>query len=158
MLCVLGLDMVTIVNVRISKNLFIILGLLGLDLVTKLGAQNYLANKKTIELIPKILELVYIENSGFAFSLGSNLSYFLIIIYLIALGVLVVVYRKLDTKIEKLLILLVSAGVLGNGVDRAFDGKVIDFISLNHFAVFNLADIYITISLGLYAFLQIKKR
>lgn len=158
MLCVLGLDMVTIVNVRISKNLFIILGLLGLDLVTKLGAQNYLANKKTIELIPKILELVYIENSGFAFSLGSNLSYFLIIIYLIALGVLIVVYRKLDTKIEKLLILLVSAGVLGNGVDRAFDGKVIDFISLNHFAVFNLADIYITISLGLYAFLQIKKR
>ena len=158
MLCVLGLDMVTIVNVRISKNLFIILGLLGLDLVTKLGAQNYLANKKTIELIPKILELVYIENSGFAFSLGSNLSYFLIIIYLIALGVLVVVYRKLDTKTEKLLILLVSAGVLGNGVDRAFDGKVIDFISLNHFAVFNLADIYITISLGLYTFLQIKKR
>jgi signal peptidase II len=150
--------MVTIVNVRISKNLFIILGLLGLDLVTKLGAQNYLANKKTIELIPKILELVYIENSGFAFSLGSNLSYLLIIIYLFALGVLVVVYRKLDTKIEKLLILLVSAGVLGNGVDRAFDGKVIDFISLNHFAVFNLADIYITISLGLYAFLQIKKR
>lgn len=150
--------MVTIVNVRISKNIFIILGLLGLDLVTKLGAQNYLANKKTIELIPKILELVYIENSGFAFSLGSNLSYLLIIIYLIALGVLVVVYRKLDTKTEKLLILLVSAGVLGNGVDRAFDGKVIDFISLNHFAVFNLADIYITISLGLYAFLQIKKR
>lgn len=150
--------MVTIVNVRISKNLFIILGLLGLDLVTKLGAQNYLANKKTIELIPKILELVYIENSGFAFSLGSNLSYLLIIIYLIALGVLVVVYRKLDTKTEKLLILLVGAGVLGNGVDRAFDGKVIDFISLNHFAVFNLADIYITISLGLFAFLQIKKR
>lgn len=150
--------MVTIVNVRIPKNLFIILGLLGLDLVTKVSAQNYLANKKTIELIPKILELVYIENSGFAFSLGSNLSYLLIIIYLIALGVLVVVYRKLDTKTEKLLILLVSAGVLGNGVDRAFDGKVIDFISLNHFAVFNLADIYITISLGLYAFLQIKKR
>ena len=150
--------MVTIVNVRISKNLFIILGLLGLDLVTKLGAQNYLANKKTIELIPKILELVYIENSGFAYSLGSNLSYLLIIIYLIALGVIVVVYRKLNTKTEKLLILLVSAGVLGNGVDRAFDGKVIDFISLNHFAVFNLADIYITISLGLYAFLQIKKR
>lgn len=150
--------MVTIVNVRISKNLFIIIGLLGLDLVTKLGAQNYLANKKTIELIPKILELVYIENSGFAFSLGSNLSYLLIIIYLIALGVLVVVYRKLDTRTEKLLILLVGAGVLGNGVDRAFDGKVIDFISLNHFAVFNLADIYITISLGLYAFLQIKKR
>lgn len=150
--------MVTIFNVRISKNLFIILGLLGLDLVTKLGAQNYLANKKTIELIPKILELVYIENSGFAFSLGSNLSNLLIIIYLIALGVLVVIYRKLDTKTEKLLILLVSAGVLGNGVDRAFDGKVIDFISLNHFAVFNLADIYITISLGLYAFLQIKKR
>lgn len=150
--------MVTIVNVRISKNLFIILGLLGLDLVTKLGAQNYLANKKTIELIPKILELVYIENSGFAFSLGSNLSYLLIIIYLIALGVLVVVYRKLDTRTEKLLILLVGAGVLGNGVDRAFDGKVIDFISLNHFAVFNLADIYITISLGLFAFLQIKKR
>jgi signal peptidase II len=41
-------------------------------------------------------------------------------------------------------LLLVSAGAIGNGLDRLLRGYVVDFLHLHHWPVFNVADIYIT--------------
>ena len=40
---------------------------------------------------------------------------------------------------------LISAGAVGNGIDRAFNGYVVDFLKFEfvNFAIFNLADVFI---------------
>jgi len=40
---------------------------------------------------------------------------------------------------------LIFAGALGNAWERIFKGYVTDMISVEHFAVFNLADSYISL-------------
>jgi signal peptidase II len=40
---------------------------------------------------------------------------------------------------------LLLAGALGNLIDRAWHGYVVDFLHVPHWPVFNVADIYVTV-------------
>jgi signal peptidase II len=42
-------------------------------------------------------------------------------------------------------LILVTAGAVGNYLDRVFRGYVVDFVHLKHWPVFNIADVYVTV-------------
>ena len=125
--------------------------LVGLDLMTKLWAQNTLP-EKPISLIQGVFELRYLENRGAAFGLLQNQRTFFIILTIIFLAAMVYVYMRIPSDKKylplRLLVIIVSAGAFGNFYDRLKLTYVRDFLyfSLIDFPIFNVADIYVTCS------------
>lgn len=90
-------------------------------------------------------------NPGIAFSIPVPLA----ITIAISFGILSLIsYLLINKKLESNIIwILLIAGGIGNLIDRIRIGMVIDFIQIGNFPVFNLADIYITLSaLGIIIF------
>ena len=95
-------------------------------------------------------------NSGAAFSMGQNLTWLITAIQLgFVIGALVFGPR-LHNRWEVLGIALIAGGALGNLIDRLFRppgfwfGHVVDYIAIGDFAVFNLADTFINIGVGVF--------
>jgi lipoprotein signal peptidase len=116
------------------------------DLGSKLLVVADLEDHAPIQVIGDVLTLQVIRNGGAAFGIGQALT---IIFTLIAASVIVVIWRiarKLHSLPWAVALGLLLGGALGNLTDRlfrdpsVFRGHVVDFISLQHFAVFNLAD------------------
>ena len=103
--------------------------------------------------IPKVVSLTYLKNSGAAFSMLENQQWFFTIITLIAMGAaFVYLYRHINGSIWLLLgLTLIISGGIGNFIDRLCQGFVVDMFHLDfmNFAIFNVADIYLTIGVGL---------
>ena len=103
--------------------------------------------------IPKVVSLTYLKNSGAAFSMLENQQWFFTIITLIAMGAaFVYLYRHIKGSIWLLLgLTLIISGGIGNFIDRLRQGFVVDMFHLDFmtFAIFNVADIYLTIGVGL---------
>lgn len=103
--------------------------------------------------IPKVVSLTYLKNSGAAFSMLENKQWFFTIITLIAMGAaFVYLYRHIKGSIWLLLgLTLIISGGIGNFIDRVRQGFVVDMFHLDfmNFAIFNVADIYLTIGVGL---------
>ena len=103
--------------------------------------------------IPKVVSLTYLKNSGAAFSMLENQQWFFAIITLIAMGAaFVYLYRHIKGSIWLLLgLTLIISGGIGNFIDRLRQGFVVDMFHLDfmNFAIFNVADIYLTVGVGL---------
>lgn len=103
--------------------------------------------------IPKVVSLTYLKNSGAAFSMLENQQWFFTIITLIAMGAaFVYLYRHIESSIWLLLgLTLIISGGIGNFIDRLRQGFVVDMFHLDfmNFAIFNVADIYLSIGVGL---------
>ena len=103
--------------------------------------------------IPKVVSLTYLKNSGAAFSRLENQQWFFAILTLFALGAaFVYVYRHIKGSIWLLLgLTLIISGGIGNFIDRVRQGFVVDMFHLDfmNFAIFNVADIYLTVGVGL---------
>ena len=103
--------------------------------------------------IPKVVSLTYLKNSGAAFSMLENQQWFFAIITLIAMGAaFVYLYRHIKGSIWLLLgLTLIISGGIGNFIDRVHQGFVVDMFHLDvmNFAIFNVADIYLTVGVGL---------
>ena len=103
--------------------------------------------------IPKVVSLTYLKNSGAAFSMLENQQWFFTILTLIAMGAaFVYLYRHIKGSIWLLLgLTLIISGGIGNFIDRLRQGFVVDMFHLDfmNFAIFNVADIYLTIGVGL---------
>ena len=125
-------------------------GLIVADLLTKLAASKL--GSREVVLIPGVLSLSYIENHGAAFGIMQGRQWLLIVIsaVIIAAAVVFCIRRIRDTRYRYLRVLTVFlvAGALGNMIDRIMLGYVRDFIyfKLIDFPVFNVADIYVTVS------------
>ena len=123
-----------------------------LDQYTKYLAVNHLMNKDDIILIPGVLQLHYLENTGAAFSLleGKQVLFAIITPILLILLSYVLIRMPQNKKYTLLnyIIIFVIAGAIGNYIDRVTNNYVVDFIyfSLINFPVFNVADIYVTCS------------
>ena len=120
------------------------------DQVTKHWALNALNNGRTIDIF-WTLRFNLVFNSGMAFSKGQGLGRF---IGLLAIGVAVWLWlslRKVSTTIGVVGTAMLIGGAIGNVVDRLFRGdawlrgSVVDFIDLQWFPVFNVADSSVTI-------------
>ena len=103
--------------------------------------------------IPKVVSLTYLKNSGAAFSMLENQQWIFAIITLIAMGAaFVYLYRHIKGSIWLLLgLTLIISGGIGNFIDRVRQGFVVDMFHLDfmNFAIFNVADIYLTVGVGL---------
>lgn len=116
--------------------------LLIFDQLTK-----YFARKLTfsIPLIKNFLHLTYVKNTGIGFGLFQNTNPYMIWISIIALGFILFYYDNIPKKLfPKLMILFLTAGIIGNLIDRIIFGHVIDFIDFRIWPVFNIADSLIT--------------
>ncbi len=118
------------------------------DQLTKSWAVSHLADGHTDNLVGS-LRLRLTSNSGSAFSLGSgaNLGPLIAVLALVVVVVLVFHGQTTRTRLGALAAGLVAGGALGNVVDRAvragggfLGGHVIDFVDLQWWPVFNVAD------------------
>lgn len=96
----------------------------------------------------------YTTNTGAAFGILQNQNILLMIISIIAL--IIFFYFSKDYDILPLGLLI--GGTLGNLIDRIFYGYVIDFINLNIWPSFNIADSANTIGIILLILYSIKKK
>ena len=125
---------------------------IALDRYTKLLAKSHLKGNKPFVIIDKVLELIYTENRGAAFGIMQEKQiFFFIITAAVMLAILYVILRlPTDKRYIPLLIALsfVFSGAVGNLIDRVTNSYVIDFIYFMpiNFPVFNVADIYVTLS------------
>ena len=133
-------------------DLLMIAGLIALDQYTKQWAKVYLKDKPAYNLINGILELNYLENQGAAFGMLPNQKVFFIFVAFVILFVVGYVLLKVpDQKrytILHFLFSLIVAGSIGNMIDRVRYDYVVDFIYFVriNFPIFNVADIYATVS------------
>ena len=134
--------------------LFVAVALLtGFDQLTKLLAVKNLKGKADIPLIPDVLYFQYLENRGAAFGIFQDRKIFLVLLTsLILVGVCYVLWKiPADKKYIylKLLCFLITAGGIGNLIDRVRRNYVIDFIYFApiDFPVFNVADIYVSVGM-----------
>lgn len=132
-----------------------------LDQWTKVIAAAHLRGNEGVVLIPNVLELKYVENTGMAFGLleGARIFFFVATVLVMALIVYLIVRMPFKKRFLPLFLLItgVAGGAAGNFIDRTFLGFVVDFIyvSLIRFPVFNVADCFVTVcSLLLVTFLM----
>ncbi len=119
------------------------------DQLTKLWAICKLKPLQTFELLPGILHLTYAENTGAAFSIFQGKTAFLIILPVIVCLAIVhyLISKRAKHALERWSLVLILSGAVGNIIDRIMRGAVVDFfeIRLFEFAIFNVADIFVTI-------------
>lgn len=117
-----------------------------LDLLSKIWVVKSLEGHDSIDLLGHYLRLDAIRNAGAAFGMGQGMT---IVFTVIAAGVIVVIARlsrRLYSAPWAVALGLLLGGAFGNLTDRlfrapgGFQGRVVDFIAPEHFAVFNLAD------------------
>jgi signal peptidase II len=126
------------------------------DQLAKLAINHTLAHGEQVEVTP-FFNLVYVLNSGAAFSVLANASgwqrYFFIAIGLAISAWLVRILRQHLPRLEALGYSLTLGGALGNITDRVFRGQVVDFLDFywlhTHFPAFNLADVAIALGAAL---------
>lgn len=134
----------------VSYFLISIILLVLLDQFTKYLAVEFLKNNESFVLIPGILELEYLENTGAAFGILLGQQWFFYIITIVMIFVMVFIYFKMPMNKKYLpghiVLIFIIAGAIGNFIDRVVQQYVVDFIyfSLINFPKFNFADIYIT--------------
>lgn len=96
-----------------------------------------------IDLIEGALTLRLTYNSGGAFGIMQGLPGFFMIATLVVVGVVIYWARGLEDPVWAIPLGLVLGGGLGNVADRIFrdtGGRVVDFIDLHVWPVFNVAD------------------
>ena len=143
--------------------IILILVLTAIDQLSKLYMYNMSGGEigYSIPIINDFFHLTYIENHGGIFGVfQGKINYFAIIsIVLIAYVVITEIknFKKYKFPI-KLGISIITAGALGNMIDRIFRGFVIDMIDFRGIwgFIFNIADTYIHIGLYIILFTLIK--
>lgn len=123
----------------------------GLDLLVKNIVIANLDPQQPVPLLGGLVTLRLIRNPGAAFSMGED---FTLVLTIIALAALVAVLGWVVPRVGHtgwaVTIGCLLAGITGNLADRLFRepgpfrGHVVDFIQLPNFAIFNVADMFIT--------------
>ncbi len=130
-----------------SYLLLISAGLL-LDQISKLWSVAELKPIRTMVILKNVLSLTYRENTGAAFSILEGHTEFLTVITIIVtvLILFIVVSGKIKNSIAEYSLLFIAIGGIGNCIDRIFTGRVVDMFEFTfiNFAVFNVADIFVT--------------
>lgn len=140
-----------------SRPLPILIGVIAavlLDQIIKIAVDRTLPFQEAVEVIP-MLALYRTYNYGVAFSMLSGMDgWFIVGMRLIIVAFVLWLWRRTDKHrtFAHLGYAFIIAGALGNILDRFLYGHVVDYILFYtetwSFAVFNLADIFITTGAG----------
>ena len=119
-------------------SVLVVAAIVALDQLTKYLATTHLAPVGSMPFIPGIMELRYLLNDGMAFSLLSGGRWLLIAVTSVAMAGM---------------LLMIIGGGIGNLIDRVATGYVVDFFATTFidFAVFNVADCFVTVGVFLLA-------
>lgn len=122
-----------------------------LDQFSKYIVVENMALGESIPIIEEVFHLTYILNPGAAFGMFAHNRLFFIAIAGIVIGIIIWARREIlaspwEVKVGCGLFL---GGAIGNLIDRARQGLVIDFFDFRIWPVFNIADIAICIGVGL---------
>ena len=126
--------------------------LVGIDQLTKYLALVNLKPIGSTTVVDGFLDLTFVENRGVAFGMFSGKKWFILLLTLCIVAFLVYYFVKMPRTKEyqwvRCAMVLVLAGAVGNMLDRVFRGYVVDFFyfSLIDFPIFNVADIYVTMT------------
>lgn len=122
--------------------------IVGLDQLTKYLTVRGIPMGEQVPLIPGVIHLTYVRNTGAAFSLFSGMRWlFLLLVVVFFAATALLIRRGVVTRTAELWSLAaIGGGALGNAIDRLLYGSVIDMIEPEFidFAVFNVADSFIT--------------
>jgi signal peptidase II len=146
-------------NRLILPMVFIIVSIiLSLDQLTKFLANKNLLLNKSVPLISNFFHLTLIYNRGAAFGLLKNQVHLFIFTSIIAIILIYLNLKDVESKKYSIALSLILAGALGNLIDRLFFGHVIDFLDFRVWPVFNIADSAITIGMILLGFTILKSK
>ena len=126
----------------------------AVDQISKRWAESSFESER-VEVVPDLLWFTYVENPGSAFSMFQDAGVWLGLAAAGAVGVIGWALRTPRPGSEVIGLGLVMGGAVGNLVDRAsrgdglLNGKVVDWIQVPNFPVFNMADAALTVGVGL---------
>ncbi len=129
--------------------------------VTSIGPRLE-SGEGAIVLLGGLVKLTYLQNTGAAFSMGTSYTWIFSIIAVIVAIVIVRQSRRLGSIWWAVALGGLLGGLLGNLIDRITRppgpglGYVVDFIQVPNFAVFNVADSFITCSAVLMVILALR--
>lgn len=121
-----------------------------LDQLIKIIIKSKIFNSSII-LIPHVLNLTYVQNTGAAFGIGSDSTSMFVAVNVVIIGLITYFIFSKKEELSKLILIalhLVLAGGIGNLIDRIARGFVIDYIDISpliKYPVFNLADIFVVV-------------
>jgi signal peptidase II len=145
---------------KLNKNLLYLIIITPLtvilDQVTKIFAENNLVIGFRESVIDGFFYFTLVYNRGAAWSILSGNRWFLVMVSFVAtIGFIFYYFKRLNN--SKMILLLslslIIGGTFGNLIDRTLYGQVIDFLDFiifsYNFPVFNLADTFLVIGMGL---------
>ena len=121
-----------------------------LDQLIKIIIKSKIFNSSII-LIPHVLNLTYVHNTGAAFGIGSNSTSMFVAVNVVIIGLITYFIFSKREELSKLILIalhLILAGGISNLIDRIVRGFVIDYIDISpliKYPVFNLADIFVVV-------------
>ena len=122
-----------------------------LDQAVKYWVTNTLLGYDIVKFIPDVISLVNVPNDGAAFSLlsgGGARIYFIIVTVVFCIAVILALATNfISGRVARWSLVMVAAGGFANCIDRVIYGYVVDMfkVELFNFAIFNVADIFITV-------------
>ncbi len=153
-------------TVRRVALLLFALGLVGCDHGTKTLAARELAGAP-LSIVSGVVDLRFTRNPDTAFSLferfgvplgpGVLVGLATAATLLVALTWLVRARRGHARALDHVGYALVLAGAVGNVLDRAFRGYVVDFVRVGAWPVFNVADVAVVVGMGLLALAALRR-
>ena len=143
--------------------LLIVVAIVVSDQITKALARRALDLHESISLVPDLLALTRVHNTGAAFGMFNSLEFtgktvVLTLIATLALGGVAWYAASVPPtdRLARLGVAAILGGAIGNLIDRATAGYVLDFVDASwngwHFWAFNVADAAITIGVILMIF------
>ena len=137
------------------STLLIALVIVVVDQLSKAAASSALQGGQSLSLLPHLLSLQLVHNTGAAFSVLQNSTGLLGVLSLgVGIGLILWIWRERVLPIwQALASAALLGGTLGNGLDRWRLGHVVDFIALEpiDFPIFNGADVAINLAVLCFA-------
>lgn len=125
------------------------------DQYTKHLAVKFIKPVGSVEVIKNILRFSYVENRGAAFGMLRDARWVFITVTVISVAAIVwwMVFRRPESRLLRVSLLLILSGALGNLIDRVMLGYVTDMIDVAFidFPVFNFADCCVVVGAVLFA-------
>ena len=148
------------------KSYLLIICVICVDQISKILIKLNLTKYHTISILGDFLKFTYVENEGIAFGIDTS-GFHLLIVCLTILAIFGLLYYRytICLEYEKLPLLFIIGGAIGNAIDRilvlipslGYKG-VIDFIDIGigsyRWFIFNMADTFITCGAILYFILN----
>ena len=120
------------------------------DQATKVWAVGRLSRGRTVDLVGSLrFNLVF--NQGMAFSRFRGIGQYIGVLAMVVVCFLAVSLRRSDSKLSAMATGMIIGGAIGNIIDRLFRGSgwlkggVVDFIDVQWWPIFNVADIGVTV-------------